>query len=91
MIYLISYDLNGHERPSAYHVVEKMIKEKSISWAKPLYSQWLVQTNDSLESWHNNIKPLTDSDDRWFITKVNHVTSQGWLDQEVWDWLNQHS
>lgn len=91
MIYLISYDLNGHERPSAYHVVEKMIKEESISWAKPLYSQWLVQTNDSLEAWHNRMKPLADADDRWLITKVDRSTSYGWLSKVVWEWFENHS
>jgi hypothetical protein len=87
MVLLISYDLNGHERPAAYEVVEKMIKNKAISWAKPLYSQWFVDTTESPTTWSNRMKEITDSNDRWFICRVNGER-QGWLSQEVWDWLN---
>lgn len=87
MIFLISYDLNGHERPSSYAEVEKMIKDQSASWAKPLYSQWFVDTGDSAVVWQNRMKAVTDSNDRWFISQVtsNH---QGWLNKEVFDWLS---
>jgi hypothetical protein len=53
MVYLISYDLDHHARPVAYHLVEKMIMDKSLSFRKPLYSQWFVETNDSIDVWQN--------------------------------------
>lgn len=87
MIILISYDLNNHERPSSYAIVEKMIKEQSDSWAKPLYSQWFVDTEDSLSVWQDRMKSVTDANDRWFITKVTSI-HRGWLSKGVWDWLN---
>ena len=87
MILLISYDLNGHERPEAYEAVDQMIKENSVSWAKPLYSQWFVDTTDGPGTWSNRMKEVTDSNDRWFICRVNNER-QGWLSQKVWDWLN---
>jgi hypothetical protein len=86
-VLLISYDLNGHERPSAYAKVKTMIETQSISWAKPLYSQWFVETNDTVDTWSERMKQVTDSNDFWFIC---HVKSpyQGWLPQNIWDWLN---
>lgn len=88
MVFLISYDLNGHERPSSYTAVERMIKEQSTSWAKPLYSQWFVDTNDSANVWHDRMEAVADSNDRWFISQVT-TNHQGWLSKEVFDWLNQ--
>lgn len=87
MVYLISYDLNGHERPAAYAAVKKMIEEKSISWAKPLYSQWFVETNDTVDTWSDRMKAVTDANDNWFIVKIQRPY-QGWLSQKIWDWLN---
>lgn len=87
MVLLISYDLNNHERPSSYEAVHKMIKDKSVSWARPLYSQWFVDTPDSPQTWHERMKQVTDEDDNWFICIVANP-KQGWMSQTVWDWLS---
>lgn len=87
-VLLISYDLNGHERPTAYEAVRKTIEANSVSWARPLYSQWFVETNDTPGTWHGRVKAVTDDNDRWFITPVSSV-HQGWLNSEIVDWLNK--
>jgi hypothetical protein len=87
MVLLISYDLNGHERPEAYDDVAHVIRTNAISYRKPLYSQWFVETNESCQSWHEKIKAVTDTNDHWFICPVGS-TRQGWLPNETWDWLN---
>lgn len=53
MILLVSYDLNGHERPSAYTAVRDRIESHAISAKKPLYSQWLIETHDSPAQWRD--------------------------------------
>ena len=87
MVLLISYDLNGHERPSAYAAVEKMIKDNAKSTRKPLYSQWFVETDESVQAWHERMKTVADANDSWFILPVG-TSRQGWLNPEIWDWLN---
>jgi hypothetical protein len=87
MVLLISYDLNGHERPSAYAAVKKKIEEGATSWKRPLYSQWLVETTASSDNWVEHLKPVIDADDKLFVVRVQRPY-QGWLPQEVWDWLN---
>jgi hypothetical protein len=88
MVLLISYDLDHHARPAAYAAVEKMIKENSRSWAKPLYSQWFVDTGDSIETWQTRMKNVADgAADYWLILPVTS-SRQGWLGKEVWSWLN---
>jgi hypothetical protein len=88
MVLLISYDLDHHARPSAYAAVEKSLKENAVSWAKPLYSQWFVETQLSIEEWDKIIRQAADpNNDYWLIVPVARP-HQGWLPKDVWDWLN---
>ena len=86
-VLMISYDLNGHERPSAYAAVKKMIEDNSIDSRRPLYSLWWVETNESVDTWTIWMKEVTDEDDKWFICPVTRPT-QGWLSKSLWEWLN---
>lgn len=88
MVLLISYDLNGHERPSAYQDVKKLIEEKAISAIKPLYSQWFVETNETPDSWVESLATVMDDDDSCFVVQVKHPY-QGWLTKKHWEWLGE--
>jgi len=88
MVLLISYDLNKHERPTAYDEVKKMIEKNATSAKKPLYSQWFVETSDSVQTWHERMKDVTDDNDKWLIIKVQNP-KQGWFSTSIWDWLNE--
>jgi len=89
MVLLISYDLNKHERPSAYVAVEKMIKDTvgSSNYIKALYSQWLVDTTVSATTWSEKMKRVTDENDMWLIAPVKGEHS-GWLSTPVVNWLS---
>jgi len=87
MILLISYDLNGHERPSAYQDVKAVIEQNATDSIKALYSQWFVQTNESPDVWSERIKTVADASDRWFVCEVRRPC-QGWLNKDVWEWLD---
>lgn len=88
MVLLISYDLDGHERPSAYQAVKKKIEDAATSFKRPLYSQWLVETTASPDEWVEHLKPVLDGDDRLLVVRVQ-APYQGLLSKEVWDWLAQ--
>lgn len=88
MIILISYDLKGSERPSSYEKVRVMIEQNSISYKRVLYSQWLVETDGSIENWHIRMKDAADSDDNWFLVQVRRPY-KGWLPKSVWTWLRE--
>jgi hypothetical protein len=94
MVLMISYDLNGHERPKAYEVVKSFIERNSISWARPLRSQWFVETSESPNWWTDQLRKLIDQDDRLFICRIPPNTNlyqssyQGYLTNEIWNWLN---
>jgi hypothetical protein len=87
MVLLISYDLNGHERPRSYETVRKLIEQNASAWIRPLYSQWLVDTNASPAAWSNTLMGALDADDGLLIVQVTNRSYHGRLDQPVWDWL----
>jgi hypothetical protein len=87
MALLISYDLNGHERPGAYDAVKRVIERSAADYRRPLYSQWLVETAEPVSVWADRLIRAMDRDDRLLITRVQQPV-QGWLDQATWDWLN---
>lgn len=64
-----------------------MIEANAIDYRRPLYSQWFVETNGSSEAWVDTLKSVIDSDDRLFVCQVRRP-HQGWLDKQIWDWLN---
>ncbi len=89
MVLLISYDLNGNERPEAYEAVKKVIVSNADDYIKPLYSQWFVSTDDSVGAWVDWLKEVTDSNDRLFVLKVQRPY-QGLLTDTQWAWLKEH-
>jgi hypothetical protein len=89
MVLLISYDLNGHERPSAYAAVKKVIEENADDSIRPLYSQWFVETDQTVAHWQQLLTDdVIDENDRLFITQVR-APYDGWLRQEHWDWIRE--
>lgn len=90
MVLLISYDLNGHERPAAYARVKKLIETGAGAgnFVKPLYSQWLVDTQGTATTWREYLQQTggIDSNDRLLVTEVTR-NWDGWLDQTVIDWV----
>jgi hypothetical protein len=88
MVLLISYDLNGHERPSSYTKVKNYIEKHAMSSIRPLYSQWFVETGSTPEQWLDALRSndLIDANDKLFICKVTRPY-QGWLTEQQWEWL----
>lgn len=86
MVLLISYDLNGKERPEAYEVVRKAIEQKATAAIRPLYSQWFVKTSETPEAWSDYLAKVIDKNDSLFVCQVT-PPYQGWLEQSAWDFL----
>jgi hypothetical protein len=87
---LISYDLRVPETSEDYKKLIKYIKSFG-TWAKPLYSVWLVKTDKTCAMVRDEIKMETDSNDR---TLVIEVTGADWattnVDKEVTDWMKKN-
>lgn len=87
MVLLVSYDLNNHERPTAYKAVAEVIEHKAISFKRPLYSQWFVETGESPQAWSDALTRVMDDDDNLFVCRVQRPY-QGFLPKSVWEWLS---
>jgi len=87
--YLISYDLRVPETSEDYKKLIDHIKSYP-SWAKPLYSVWLIKTDKTTAQVRDEIKNKTDANDR---TLVLDVTGKSWasvgLPQEVVNWMKE--
>ncbi len=84
MVYLISYDLRKPGRD--YKNLHDAIKTCG-NWAKPLESVWLIDTTQKAQQIYDRIRPHIDENDFLLVTEIGR-DRQGWLSQEIWDWLN---
>jgi hypothetical protein len=87
MVLLISYDLNRPERPRNYEAIRRLIEANAVSWQKPLYSQWLVETTEGTDAWSTRLRGVLDENDYLLVVQVRRPY-QGWLPRSIWDWLN---
>lgn len=88
MVHLISYDLLSAERPAAYEDIRTLVETNAKSFRKPLYSQWLVESDYTPKEWFELLDPVIDEGDRVLIVRVQSPY-WGWLPKDIWDWLDR--
>ena len=85
---IISYDLGSPEKFEDYEDLIRYIKSLG-SWAKPLYSVWLVDTDKTASEIRDGAMRHIDNNDKLFVAEWN--TDSGWasynLPKSVTDWL----
>ena len=86
---LISYDLRVPETSEDYKKLIKYIKSFG-TWAKPLYSVWLVKTDKACAMVRDEIKKETDSNDRTLVMEVGTDRATTSVDKEVTDWMKKN-
>lgn len=91
MLLLISYDLSTSDRPPAYEAIKATIEAASGGRCRrPLYSQWLVDTEESVDTWVERLQGHLSPADRLLVVRVQGRTN-GWLPSEDWTWINARS
>ncbi len=80
---LVSYDLRrpGQDYDSLYSML------KTVEFCRPLESLWLLDSNQSAQTWSDRLLPLIDTNDRLLVVDVTSDPMKGWLDRSVWDWI----
>ena len=87
---LISYDLGMPETSADYQRVIEYIKDLG-SWAKPLQSVWLVETATKAAQIRDDIRSITDSNDRVMVIAVSAPwATTRTIPSEVTDWMMVH-
>jgi hypothetical protein len=86
MMYLVAYALNPARVPPTDLITQLHAPRE---WWHYIDHTWILSTSESVNEVHNRlIKTLTTAD-RLLVVQVTAVaTSQGWLPEEAWDWIN---
>lgn len=87
MVLVISYDLNGRERPSAYAAVKTASKRDAISTGSLSTRSGLVETNSGPDACVDMLKPVMDANDILLVVQVRRPI-KGFLTKSLWDSLN---
>jgi len=67
-----------------------MIRRLGPRSARVMERTWLVGTNLTPDDIQQVLKPFLDNpNDRLMVNQLTYY--QGWLPQEMWDWVNQVS
>jgi hypothetical protein len=90
LLLLISYDLDTPQRPESYAKIKEAIEANALSFKRPLYSQWLVETNEDVDSWTTRLTPLLAQQDRMLIVRVQG-RANGFLPSGNWPWINERA
>ncbi len=90
MLYFISYDLRNPGRD--YSKLYEAIKNIGSAWAHPMDSLWFVQTarNNMAPDISKYLLEVMDKNDFLFVSTFSPPDKGGWLNQEIWDWINSH-
>jgi len=89
---LISYDLPLGTEPRYYTDVSNLIKNNSITWAKPLESVFIISTNKTSFEMRDEIKLITPINSK--ILVVDIINGSGWatsnISTAVTDWMHKN-
>lgn len=89
-VYLVTWDLNK-EKPNYAQARTALITHLSrYDYIKDsgLDSVWFLSSNYSADQIDADIRTKLDTNDRLVVTKLVSGQHQGWLAQNVWDWIN---
>ena len=85
---LITYDLNKPGKD--YDALYDKIKGLGSYWWHYLDSTWIVDTPLSPAAASEQLRTVLDASDRLLIINVTGDASDGWLEQDAWNWIKQH-
>lgn len=89
MLVIITYDLNRvKDYPKLYSAIEKL---GDIKRDPGLDSVWFVYTNSTVNQIQDYLRNYVDSDDCFFISKIDKSYASGYLSTGMWDWIKNRS
>lgn len=92
-VYVVTWNLNK-ERTNYDQARKDFLKQLDAyeNVADPgLESVRFVATTQSADQLSDYLRLKMDKNDRLFVSRVRSGERQGWLAQNVWDFINKHS
>lgn len=84
MILIVTYDL--HDPGRDYDKITAELK-KADSWAHPQGSVWLIDTQLGTAKWRDRLKAVGDSNDEYFIARLEGSWASLNMGDKVAAWL----
>jgi len=90
-VYLVTWDLNREKPnyPQARTAFLKHLEAYENTRDSRLDSVRFISTSSSADQVDSYLRQKLDDDDRIMVTQLVRGGHQGWLDKEVWNWINQ--
>lgn len=89
-VYLVTWDIN-RERQNYTQARQNLINHLSrYEHIKDpgLDSVWFISSTASANAVSDDVRTMLDVNDRLIVTKLVRDQHQGWLAQNVWNWIN---
>ena len=89
-VYLVTWDLNRERQNYAQarqNLITHLSKYDHIRDAG-LDSVWFISSNGTADGLSSDIQTHLDDNDRLVVTKMVVGQQQGWLAQNVWEWIS---
>ena len=64
---------------------------KNAGWARYAPNCWIVDTPESPADLARRLHTLCKEGDSVFVCELNLRNNFGWLQKELWDWINQRN
>ncbi|MER9026146.1 hypothetical protein NKJ46_25530 [Mesorhizobium sp. M0166] len=89
-VYLVTWDLNKQKpnyNQARQNHIDHLARYEHIK-DSGLDSVWFISSTLSADALDADIRTHMDTNDRVIVTKLVHGQHQGWLGQNLWDWIN---
>lgn len=89
-VYLVTWDLNKEKSNYADARARFLSNLKEYDRIKDsdLDSVYFISTDSTADQVSKNLQFGIDDNDRLIVIKFSTGNHQGWLSQEIWDWIN---
>ena len=89
-VYVITWNLNKERQnydTSRRAFIQRLERYDNIKDSGLESVRW-VSTASTATQVHQDLMSKLDKNDRLFVSRLTSGTHQGWLSQQVWDWIN---
>jgi hypothetical protein len=89
-VYVVTWNLNGEG--ARYNEKRTQLLQQISRYENTRDSQLetvrFISTTESAYEVDEHLRKKMDTNDRLFVSRLNRGENQGWLDPDVWKWIN---
>lgn len=89
-VFLVTWDINkarSNYAQARQNLIDHLSRYDHIK-DPGLDSVWFISSNASANVIEADVRTRLDNSDRLIVTKLINGDHQGWLDPDIWKWIN---